>query len=225
MDVNPDYKDLLRILNSYHVRYLVIGAHALAFYTEPRYTKDLDVWIEPTPENAQHVLTALQEFGAPAGDLTLNDLTDPKMVYQIGVAPNRIDILTSISGVRFFTAWQNRVKTKYGDTPIHIISVKDFLRNKKAAGRPQDLLDLTLLQDAMNFLKPTPKKQRRSRGSSFRKSDLSSSFIGERFPSGPARRKQPLAARDDNYAIVVIKLVSDSSEYSRRYFLNGLKKI
>jgi predicted nucleotidyltransferase len=146
MDVNPDYKDLLRVLNSYHVKYLVIGAHALAFYTEPRYTKDLDVWVEPSPENAEKVLAALREFGAPVRNLTQEDLVNPKTVFQIGIAPNRIDILTSISGVRFPSAWQNKTKTKYGGVSIHIISVDDFVRNKEATGRLQDRADAAAVQ-------------------------------------------------------------------------------
>ncbi len=158
MDVNPDYKDLLHIFNSFRVKYLVIGAHAMAFFTEPRYTKDLDVWVEPSPENAERVVTALRKFGAPLRSLSLDDLTNPKMVFQIGIAPNRIDILTGISGVEFPTAWKNKVQAKYGNVPIHIISIKDFLRNKRAADRPQDKADIFAVQAMLNSTATKKKK-------------------------------------------------------------------
>src|SRR5687767_1903586 len=114
MSVNSDFRDLLRELNAADARYLVIGAYAVIFHSEPRFTKDADVWVEPSRENAERVWRALTSFGAPLADLTIEDLGRPGIVYQIGVPPNRIDIVTSIEAVQFSAAWLGRVETTYG---------------------------------------------------------------------------------------------------------------
>ncbi len=145
--INPDFNDLLRAFNAAEVRYLVVGAYAVTFHAQPRFTKALDLWIEASPENAARVHAALTSFGAPIGDLTLDDLANAEMVYQIGVAPNRIDILMGVSGLEFREAWPRRVDSSYGDCSIHVISKRDLIRNKRAAGRPQDLIDLRALDD------------------------------------------------------------------------------
>ena len=142
MDVNPDLIDLLNAFNNARARYLVVGAHAVAYYVEPRYTKGLDLWVDPDPENAARVWAALAQFGAPLKNVSPADLANPRMVYQMGVEPNRVDVLMGIDGVTFSTAWRNRVRTTYGATPIHVLGFKDLVRSKRAAGRPQDLLDL-----------------------------------------------------------------------------------
>ena len=103
--VNPDFRDLFAALNEAQANYLVVGAHAVAFYAEPRFTKDLDVWVEASPVNAPRVLAALQAFGAPLGTASEADFQVPGAVLQIGVAPNRIDITTQIDGVAFGEAW------------------------------------------------------------------------------------------------------------------------
>ncbi|MCP5071049.1 MAG: hypothetical protein GY946_31180 [bacterium] len=143
--INPDFKDLLLAFNAAEVRYLVVGAYAVTFHAQPRFTKDLDLWVEASPENAARVHKALTAFGAPIGELTVDDLANPEMVYQIGVAPNRIDVLMGVSGLGFSEAWPERVDSTYGDCPIHVISRQDLIRNKRAAGRPQDLIDLRAL--------------------------------------------------------------------------------
>lgn len=145
--INPDFSDLLRAFNAAEVRYLVVGAYAVTFHAQPRFTKDLDLWVEASSENAVRVHAALASFGAPIGDLTLEDLANAEMVYQIGVAPNRIDILMGVSGLKFREAWPRRVGSNYGDCPIQMISKTDLIRNKRAAGRPQDLIDLRALGD------------------------------------------------------------------------------
>jgi hypothetical protein len=124
----------------------VAGAHAVIYHTEPRYTKDLDIWVNPTPENAQRVHRALVRFGAPLRDVSEADFCNPDLVYQIGVAPNRIDILMGVSGVDFPSAWGDHVASTYGGVPISIMGKKSLMATKKAAGRPQDLLDLKKLQ-------------------------------------------------------------------------------
>lgn len=144
--VNPDFSDLFAALNAVGAKYLVIGAHAVAFHAEPRFTKDLDVWIEPNPGNAAQVFAALEAFGAPLGGVSEADFASPGITFQIGVAPNRIDIVTEIDGVGFAEAWPARAISRYGEQPIAIIGREELLRNKLAAGRPQDLLDIELLR-------------------------------------------------------------------------------
>ena len=143
--VNRDFRDLFAALNEAGARYLLVGAHAVAFYAEPRFTKDLDIWVEASPASAPRVLTALKVFGAPLTGVSEADFSQPAATLQIGVAPNRIDVATRIDGVTFDEAWPNRVETRFGDQSIWVIGRADLLRNKTAAARPQDLLDLALL--------------------------------------------------------------------------------
>ena len=146
MQVNNDYRDLFSIFNEETVEYLVVGAHAVMFYSTPRYTKDLDVWVNPSADNASRVWSALQRFGAPLKDIAVNDFTDPELVYQIGVAPNRIDIIMGLEGVDFPSAWRNAVPSTYGEVPIRVISRTDLITAKRATARDQDLLDLKGLE-------------------------------------------------------------------------------
>ena len=148
MPVNSDFKDLFAALNAAGARYLLVGGYAVAFHAQPRFTKDLDVWTAPEPENARRVLDALRAFGAPLHDLSVADLSRPGITFQIGVPPNRIDILTSIDGVSFDDAWPDRVETSYGDQPMFVIGKTSLVRNKRASGRPQDLIDVGLLERA-----------------------------------------------------------------------------
>lgn len=146
MPVNPDFRDLFSALNAAGARYLLVGGYAVAFHAEPRFTKDLDVWIEASQPNATRAYEALRAFGAPLGGLSPADLAAPDKVLQIGVPPNRIDIVTSIDAVEFEAAWAGRVETEFGDQRIHVIGRADLIVNKRACERPQDLLDLELLQ-------------------------------------------------------------------------------
>lgn len=145
MEVNPDFNDLLKMLNTYGVKYLIVGAYAVIYYTEPRFTKDIDIWVEPTPENAAKVWKVLTEFGAPLEQVRLADFCNMDLIYQIGVAPNRIDIMMDVPGVEFDSAWKNRVQSSYGKESIFIMNFNDLIRAKKNAGRDQDLLDLKRL--------------------------------------------------------------------------------
>jgi MFS family permease len=146
MTLNRDFRDLFAALSEAGARYLLVGGYAVAFHAEPRFTKDLDVWAESTPENAVRVLQALRAFGAAVGDLTAADLTRPGLVFQIGVPPNRIDVVTSIDGVTFGEAWAGQVETTYGDQTVPVIGRRHLIQNKRASGRPQDLLDIELLE-------------------------------------------------------------------------------
>jgi hypothetical protein len=145
MPANPDFKELFSRFNEEDVEYLVAGAHAVIFHAEPRFTKDLDVWVNPTPANAQRVHRALSRFGAPLTGVSIRDLCDKELVYQIGVAPNRIDVLMGIAGLGFDEAWADHAESTYGGVPIHIMGKASLIKAKKAAGRKQDLLDLDRL--------------------------------------------------------------------------------
>ncbi len=145
---NPDFRDLFAAFNDAKVRYLLVGGYALAFHARPRFTRDLDVWIEADRENAERAHDALREFGAPLRELTVEDLQSPGVVFQIGVAPNRIDVLTGIDGVSFQEAWRDRQETSYSDQRVPVIGREHLIRNKRSTGRPQDLLDAEELEKA-----------------------------------------------------------------------------
>lgn len=139
--MNSDFSDLLQCLNSCQAEYLVVGGYAVIAYAEPRFTKDLDVWVRPTAENAERVYRALAEFGAPLSGLTVQDLATPGLVYQIGVPPVRVDILMSVDGVDFDEAWPGRGWINFGEVSGWVIGREALIKNKLASGRPQDLLD------------------------------------------------------------------------------------
>jgi len=139
--MNSDFKDLLRLFCAKGVKFLVVGGYAVMNYTEPRYTKDLDILVGCDAGNARAVIEALREFGAPLKDLTESDLTTPGIFYQIGVAPNRVDIITSIAGVQFGEAFVRRSIVKIDGIDVPFISADDLIHAKLAAGRPQDLVD------------------------------------------------------------------------------------
>ena len=124
---------------------MIVGAYAVSFHSHPRTTGDIDVWIDPTPENATKVMAALSAFGAPIHDLHASDLTTPGIVYQIGVVPRRVDILTSLTGLDFPTAWRDRVSGNLGGIECPILGRDAMVRNKRALGRLQDIADLELL--------------------------------------------------------------------------------
>jgi hypothetical protein len=144
--MNSDFSELLLTFNEHHVEYLLVGAHALAVYGHVRATKDLDVWVRPDSGNAQRILHALTAFGAPLGDLSRDDLSKPGTIFQIGIPPLRIDVITAIDGVDFAEAWPDRFQTRFGGVPIFVISRHHLLANKKKAARLQDLADAEYLE-------------------------------------------------------------------------------
>lgn len=146
MELPRDWQEFLSSLNARRVRYLVVGAHALAAHGAPRYTADLDVWVAADPANAKRVLAALEDFGfGEVRGLDVRDFENPEMVVMLGRPPLRIDLLTSISGCRFDVAWRRRLRTRLGGEPVGVLSRQDLRTNKLAAGRPKDLLDVELL--------------------------------------------------------------------------------
>lgn len=144
--LNPDFKEFIRSLNANSVRYLVIGAYAVALHGHPRYTKDLDVWIERDPENAANLLQALVQFGFGSLNLTVEDFLEPEQVIQLGYPPNRIDLITSPPGVDFDQAYPGRVEVMIDGVSVNFIDLENLKKTKKAAGRLQDLADLENLQ-------------------------------------------------------------------------------
>jgi hypothetical protein len=145
--MNPDFLDMLSALNEVKAEYVIVGAHAVAAHGSPRATGDLDIWIQATRENAERVLEALRRFGAPLYDLTVEDLSSPDVVFQIGVPPVRIDILTSVSGVDFDTAWKRKAVIEVERLQVYCIGKEDLIANKLAAGRPKDLADAAALRE------------------------------------------------------------------------------
>jgi len=145
--VNHDFRDLLSEFNARRVEFLVVGAHALAAHGLVRATKDLDIWVRPAPANAQRVIEALRAFGAPLHDLTVRDLSLPGLIFQIGVPPVRIDVITEIDGVAFEDAWPARHVFRLGDQDAGVLSRQHLIQNKRAAGRPQDLADVSWLEE------------------------------------------------------------------------------
>ncbi len=143
--MSRDFVEILSALSAAGARFLIVGAHALAAHGTPRATGDLDIWIQATPENAARVLQALKAFGAALFDVSIDDLVTPDTVFQIGLPPSRIDILSSISGVAFDAAWDSRIEVTIGDLRVGVIGRSDFIANKRASGRPKDLLDIELL--------------------------------------------------------------------------------
>jgi hypothetical protein len=146
VSVSKDFEELLASLSVREVRALIVGGYAFAFHAKPRYTKDIDIWIEPTPENVERLLQALADFGFGSLGLTVDDFTEPGQFVQLGYPPNRIDLLTAIEGVSFEEAWAGRVEDFFGKEKVSFLGKGELIRNKKAVGRPQDLADLAVLQ-------------------------------------------------------------------------------
>jgi hypothetical protein len=146
MKTSKDFADLLACCNARGVEYLVVGGHAFAFHAKPRFTKDLDLLVRDSPENARRILSALDDFGFGGVGLVEEDFLGPEQIIQLGVAPNRVDLITSIDGVSFDDAWQGRAAGRYGAQPVFYLGLRELIRNKQAAGRAQDLADLEWLE-------------------------------------------------------------------------------
>ena len=145
MSPNSNFKDLLNVFNRCGVEYLVVGGYAVMFYTEPRFTKDLDLWVRPSAENANRVFRALAEFGAPLAGIQPGDFAKEDTIYQLGVPPVRIDVVTSITSVTFEEAWPRRKEADFDDVAAHFISLGHLRANKSAVGRASDLADVERL--------------------------------------------------------------------------------
>jgi hypothetical protein len=140
--MNPHFVEMLRAFRDEQVEYLVIGAHALAVHGHVRATLDIDLWVKPTSDNAARTWRALQRFHAPLSKISMSDFAEPEVLYQIGVPPSRIDIMTSVTGLDFDAAWPNRIVAAFGDVEALVLGLDDMRIAKRAAGRLKDLADL-----------------------------------------------------------------------------------
>ena len=145
MEVHPDFRDLLALLNEHEVEYLIVGGYALAFHGVPRFTGDIDVFVRPEPKNAKRILDALSDFGFQFSNLNVDDFLSPDKVIQLGLPPVRIDLLTSISGVSWEEAQAHKEPGVFNDVPVFYIGRNEFIANKRAAARMKDLADLEAL--------------------------------------------------------------------------------
>ena len=144
--LNEDYKDILQSLAEEDVKFLLVGAYAMAAYGYIRATMDIDIWVMPSVNNGEAVLRALRKFGAPLHGLTIDDIQKDDTIFQIGVAPRRIDIMTGASGLQFDEAFAQSLETDVEGLRIHIPSLEDLILNKKATGRTKDLADVEALE-------------------------------------------------------------------------------
>lgn len=158
--MSKDHREILQAFNAHGVKYLVVGGFAFGAHSEPRTTKDIDLWIRTDVENAKAVFAALAEFGAPIAGMSPADFMDGT-VFQFGQAPNRVDILQKIDGVSFDDAWPNRIEARIeGELPSQVISREDLIRNKLASGREQDLLDVKVLRAAEKAVRSVAQKSK-----------------------------------------------------------------
>jgi len=148
MRLEKDFKEFIESLNKNSVRYLIVGSFALSYYSEPRYTKDIDILVDSTASNADRLMTAIREFGFSDIELCNRDFLEPDQVIQLGIAPLRIDLLTSLKGIPFADGWDRRTTGQYGDIPAFYISKQDLIDHKKLVGRKQDLADIEKLTKA-----------------------------------------------------------------------------
>ncbi len=144
--LNQDFKEFIQLLNDNQVRYLVLGGYAVALHGYPRYTKDIDIWIEMSSLNAYNLIKALEGFGFGSLGLTIDDFLTPDQVIQLGYPPNRIDLITTPDGVEFQTCYLSRIEVKIDDIIVNFIDLENLKKNKKASGRLQDLADLESLE-------------------------------------------------------------------------------
>lgn len=143
--MNEDFVDLLQAFADHDVRFMLVGAYALGVHGRPRATGDLDVWVDPTPSNAARVMRALAAFGAPLSEVSEEDFSRPGIVFQMGLPPVRIDVLTELTGLTFDDAWAGRIRVPFGAVEVDVIGRAAFIANKRATGRPKDLGDIDSL--------------------------------------------------------------------------------
>ncbi|MFO8053098.1 MAG: hypothetical protein R6U54_03965 [Candidatus Omnitrophota bacterium] len=148
--LNKDYKEILQILLNNEVQFLIVGAYAMGAYGYPRATGDFDIWVKTSAENSKKIYKSLSDFGSPLKDITENTFTEEGIVFQIGVAPRRIDIITHIDGVNFQEAYKTRKNIKIEGLNIPFISEDDLIKNKQSTGRPKDKLDANNLKKNKN---------------------------------------------------------------------------
>jgi len=142
MKLPLDFKEFIVLLNKNKVRYLLVGGYAVSYYSQPKLTQDIDIWVDSSNQNAKKVLTVLEDFGFSKSDIQIQDLTLPNQIIQLGHPPMRIDILTTITGVDFEKAYKAKIQDKYLETNVDLISIEDLVKNKEKVGRDKDQFDL-----------------------------------------------------------------------------------
>jgi hypothetical protein len=147
MPLSNDLREFIELLNSHAVDYIIVGAYSLAFHARPRFTGDVDILLRPSDANAARILAALQDFGFDCASLTVSDFTEPSQVIQLGRVPNRVDLLTSITGVTVDEAFSSKVRAELDGVPVAFLGKKQLIANKKAVGRPHDLADVEALEE------------------------------------------------------------------------------
>jgi hypothetical protein len=151
MELQKDFKELLELFNGHKVEYMIVGAYALAYHGAPRFTGDIDIFVQPSPENAQKILSALADFGFGSLNLSIEDFYNPDSVVQLGVPPVRIDIITSITGVTWEEANKGKSRGLYGNVPVNFLGREQFITNKRATGRKKDLADIEALGEVIDI--------------------------------------------------------------------------
>ncbi|MCM8795977.1 MAG: hypothetical protein NC928_04790 [Candidatus Omnitrophica bacterium] len=153
MRTEKDFEELLGLLNKHRVRYCIVGAFAVGFYGYPRYTKDIDIFVEPTLRNGRRIIDALAEFGFKSLNLSAQDFSQKGKIIQLGYEPIRVDLVTSIKGCDFNRAWEGKTIGNYGKHKVFFIGLEELIKNKKIVNRKQDRIDLELLQQRLNKTK------------------------------------------------------------------------
>lgn len=165
--MDQNFLDLLQLFDQHRVRYLIIGGYAVSFYAEPRYTKDIDLWVECSLSNGRRIFKALEEFGAPLATISAQDFAVAGTAYTAGLPPLRFDILTKVSGGNFKSAFDKRRTVNIDKVPLHYVPIEELMKLKKSAGRPQDKLDLQKLKQFVPLSRmgsKKPLKAKRSKG-------------------------------------------------------------
>lgn len=147
MKLPADWSEFINLLDAHRVRFLIVGAHALAAHGRPRATQDIDFWVEPTPENATRLCRALGEFGFPALTNAVEEFSTPERMATLGRPPLRIDIMTSVDGLSFAEAWEGRLSADFGSSKVSFLGRDALIKNKRASGRAKDLADIALLNE------------------------------------------------------------------------------
>jgi hypothetical protein len=148
MEICPDFKELLALLNAHEVEYVIVGAHALGYFGVPRYTNDLDILVKPSVTNGQRIVAALAAFGVRSLGFTAEDFAEEDSIVQLGVPPVRIDLITSVTGVTWEEIYEGKEAGKFGGIAVFYIGKKEFVQNKRATGRPKDLGDISVIGEA-----------------------------------------------------------------------------
>lgn len=164
MEICPDYEDLFKTFNSHGIKFLLVGGQAVIYYTEPRYTKDIDVWVIPEMNKSELVYAALKDFGAHLKGVTPKDFENKNMIFQMGVPPVRIDIMLDVNGINFEKAWKNRKSALYGKTPIQILGRDELIFSKRKTARPQDLVDAQKIEMIDKLPDEKAKKPKHKKG-------------------------------------------------------------